>query len=106
MAERESMIDQGAIGSEKANVSISTHYMFSAPLYKKIKELGMTVTGFCHKNNQVVFTYTAKGRRPFDYTELLQLQRLINPKDDTNYPIPVGYYGEYSLYIPLPVSAR
>lgn len=106
MLERESMIMPGATSSEKAKVSIAAHYIFAAPLYKKIKELGMTVTGFCCKDNQVVFTYNAKGRRPFDYAELMQLQQIIDPKETTEYPIPWGHYGEYTLYIQLPALAK
>ena len=102
MKERESMIGTEATGSMK----IANHYVIAVPLYKKIKELGMTVTGFHRHKNQVVFTYTTGKRHPFTYHELMQLQNIINPQEPKEYPIPWGYYGDYTLYIQIPNLAK
>lgn len=78
---------------------------FAFSMYRAINNTGVTITEFYRKNDTLTITYILGQRQPLKYVELLELQKVIEPNhtDVTNkYPIPIGYHGEYSLFIRIP----
>lgn len=68
---------------------------------EKIKAFGMDEVSFTLDKNVVSIHYLAKRRCTLQYDELIQLKNIINPEAES-YPIPLGYYGEYTFYVRIP----
>ncbi len=64
----------------------------------KIKRFGMENVKFTVEKDVASIHYFARKRCSMHYEELQQLKRIINPAAE-DYPIPMGYYGEYTIYI-------
>ena len=81
---------------------------FAFSMYKAINRTGVNITEFYRKNDTLTITYILGNRQPLKYEELLELQKIIEPEQNIvpgvtdKYPIPVGYHGDYSLFIRIP----
>ena len=64
----------------------------------KIKRFGMENVKFTVEKHTASIHYLARRRCALNYDELLVLKRILNPAAE-NHPIPVGFHGEYSIYI-------
>ena len=69
-----------------------------AVVCEKLRAFGMENIGFSIDRNVVAIKYVAHNRSTLNYDELLQLKQIINP-DSVKYPIPIGYFGEYTFYV-------
>jgi hypothetical protein len=64
----------------------------------KIKRLGMDDVKVTVEKNVASIQYFARKRCYLQYDELQQLKRIINPAAEDD-PIPMGWYGKYTIYI-------
>ena len=68
-----------------------------------LESLGVNDVTYTINGSTLSFTYKTDKRSLLNYDELCQLKEIL--KMD-KYPIPMGYYGEYTIYIYLPYVAR
>lgn len=78
------------------------NYEITTKFFLKMKDFGVVVTGFDMCYDEFSFYYKVAGRYHFSYSELEELQELINPNIKQHDSIRIaGFDGIYSVRVSL-----
>ena len=82
----------------------ATYSSVISEIYQKIQEFGITVINFESNSSDFTFGYKASGRNTFNYDELMEIQKIIDPSAEDTHSLSVfGLYGTYTLRVRLAV---